>query len=58
MPESGEKLKRELKSFYGQAPAVVEMCAQVGCTVPDKYKGTMRLNVGIPASLKEVEMVV
>lgn len=52
------ELKRELKSFYGQAPAVVEMCAQAGCTVPDKYKGTMRLNVGIPTSLKEVEMVV
>ncbi|KAJ4732943.1 APO protein 2 [Rhynchospora pubera] len=59
MPESGEELKRELKNFYGQAPAVVEMCVQAGCTtIPDEYKSTMRLNVGIPASLKEAEMVV
>jgi hypothetical protein len=26
--------------------------------VPDKYKATMRLDVGIPSSLREAEMVV
>ncbi|CAM0944338.1 unnamed protein product [Alopecurus aequalis] len=57
MPESG-KLQKELKSFYGQAPAVVEMCIQGGAEVPEKYKATMRLDVGIPSSLREAEMVV
>ncbi|PWZ29431.1 APO protein 2, chloroplastic [Zea mays] len=58
MPESGEELQRELKTFYGQAPAVVEMCIQGGAKVPEKYKATMRLDIGIPSSLKEAEMVV
>ncbi|KAK3159012.1 hypothetical protein QOZ80_2AG0144510 [Eleusine coracana subsp. coracana] len=58
MPESGEELQRELKSFYGQAPAVVEICIQAGAEVPEKYKATMRLDVGIPSSLREAEMVV
>ncbi|KAE8805333.1 APO protein 2, chloroplastic [Hordeum vulgare] len=57
MPESGE-LQKELKSFYGQAPAVVELCIQGGAQVPEKYKATMRLDIGIPSSLKEAEMVV
>lgn len=55
---NGSPLQRELRSFYGQAPAVVEMCMQVGAAVPDEYKATMRLDVGIPLSLKEAEMVV
>ncbi|XP_020101922.1 APO protein 2, chloroplastic-like isoform X2 [Ananas comosus] len=58
MPESGEELQRELRNFYGQAPAVVEICMQGGAEVPEKYKATMRLDVGIPASLREAEMVV
>ncbi|RLN07108.1 APO protein 2, chloroplastic [Panicum miliaceum] len=58
MPESGEELQRELKTFYGQAPAVVEICIQGGAKVPEKYKGTMRLDIGIPSSLKEAEMVI
>ncbi|KAM0834226.1 hypothetical protein ACQ4PT_063734 [Festuca glaucescens] len=57
MPESGE-LQKELKSFYGQAPAIVEICIQGGAEVPEKYKATMRLDVGIPSSLREAEMVV
>ncbi|EMS56751.1 hypothetical protein TRIUR3_16773 [Triticum urartu] len=57
MPESGE-LQKELKIFYGQAPAVVEICIQGGAKVPEKYKATMRLDIGIPSSLKEAEMVV
>ncbi|KAF0932536.1 hypothetical protein E2562_010421 [Oryza meyeriana var. granulata] len=58
MPESGEELQRDLKSFYGQAPAIVEICVQAGAKVPEKYKATMRLDIGIPSSLREAEMVV
>lgn len=55
---NGPPLQRELRSFYGQAPAVVEICVQAGATVPDQYKPTMRLDIGIPSSVKEAEMVV
>ncbi|TXG60743.1 hypothetical protein EZV62_012106 [Acer yangbiense] len=54
----GPPLQWELKSFYGQAPAVVEICVQAGAAVPEKYKPTMRLDIGIPSSVKEAEMVV
>ena len=54
----GPPLQRELRSFYGQAPAVVEICVQAGAAVPDQYKPTMRLDIGIPTNLKEAEMVV
>lgn len=52
------ELQRELRNFYGQAPAVVELCIQGGMEVPEKYKPTMRLDIGIPANLRESEMVV
>ncbi|CAN8301477.1 unnamed protein product [Cochlearia groenlandica] len=55
---NGPPLQRELRSFYGQAPAVVEICAQAGASVPEQYRATMRLEVGIPSSVKEAEMVV
>lgn len=55
---NGPPMKRELRSFYGQAPAVVEMCVQAGATVPEHYKPTMRLDIGIPTSIEEAEMVV
>ncbi|KAJ0091297.1 hypothetical protein Patl1_14589 [Pistacia atlantica] len=55
---NGPPLQRELRSFYGQAPAVVEICVQAGAAVPDQYKSTMRLDIGIPSSVKEAEMVV
>ncbi|KAH7685058.1 APO domain-containing protein [Dioscorea alata] len=58
VPESSPVLQRELRNFYGQAPAVVELCVQGGAEVPDRYKPTMRLDIGIPTSLKEAEMVV
>ncbi|XP_039018322.1 APO protein 2, chloroplastic-like isoform X2 [Hibiscus syriacus] len=59
LPEAkGPPLRRELRSFYGQAPAVVEICVQAGAAVPDQYKPTMRLDIGIPTSLREAEMVV
>ncbi|KAL9399643.1 hypothetical protein Peur_008604 [Populus x canadensis] len=54
----GPPLRRELRNFYGQAPAVVEICVQTGAAVPDQYKSTMRLDIGIPSSVKEAEMVV
>ncbi|KAK9100190.1 hypothetical protein Scep_023620 [Stephania cephalantha] len=54
----GPPLQRELRSFYGQAPAVVEICVQGGAAVPEQYKATMRLDVGIPKDIKEAEMVV
>ncbi|CAL5200542.1 unnamed protein product [Lathyrus oleraceus] len=55
---NGPPLERELRNFYGQAPAVVEMCIQAGAELPEQYKSTMRLNVGIPSTLQEAEMVV
>ncbi|XP_057514523.1 APO protein 2, chloroplastic-like [Actinidia eriantha] len=51
-------LHRELRNFYGQAPAVVEICVQGGAAIPELYKPTMRLDVGIPTNVKEAEMVV
>ncbi|KDP38686.1 hypothetical protein JCGZ_04039 [Jatropha curcas] len=58
LPDVGSPLHRELRRFYGQAPAVVEMCIQAGAAVPDEYKPTMRLDIGIPSSVREAEMVV
>ncbi|KAE9608316.1 hypothetical protein Lal_00026234 [Lupinus albus] len=55
---NGPPLQRELRSFYGQAPAVVEICIQAGAALPEQYKSTMRLDVGIPSTMKEAEMVV
>lgn len=55
---NGPPMQRELRSFYGQAPAVVEICAQAGAGVPEQYRATMRLEVGIPSSVQEAEMVV
>lgn len=58
VPENAPALQRELRNFYGQAPAVVELCIQGGARVPEQYKPTMRLDVGIPTNLREAEMVV
>lgn len=55
---NGPPLQRELRNFYGQAPAVVEMCVQAGAAIPEQYKPTMRLEVGIPSTVEEAEMVV
>ncbi|KAF6162482.1 hypothetical protein GIB67_026320 [Kingdonia uniflora] len=54
----GPPLQRELRSFYGQAQAVVEICVQGGAVAPEQYKSTMRLDVGIPTNIGEAEMVV
>ena len=58
VPDVNAPLERELRNFYGQAPAVVEMCIQAGAGLPEQYKSTMRLDVGIPSTLKEADMVV
>ncbi|KAL6525351.1 APO protein 2, chloroplastic [Orobanche hederae] len=58
VPDVSKPLKWELRNFYGQAPAVVELCAQAGALVPEHYKPTMRLDVGIPTDVSEAEMVV
>ncbi|KAF5184215.1 Apo protein chloroplastic-like [Thalictrum thalictroides] len=50
-------LQRELRNFYGQAPAIVEMCVQGSAVAPEQYKSTMRLDIGIPSSISEVEKV-
>ncbi|XP_021688583.1 APO protein 2, chloroplastic isoform X2 [Hevea brasiliensis] len=55
---NGSPLQRELRNFYGQAPAIVEICIQAGANVPEEYKSTMRLDIGIPSSVREAEMVV
>ncbi|KAK1316316.1 hypothetical protein QJS10_CPA05g02213 [Acorus calamus] len=55
---AGGPMWRELRAFYGQAPAVVEMCVQGGAEAPEQYRSTMRLDVGIPSNVWEAEMVV
>ncbi|PKI52356.1 hypothetical protein CRG98_027282 [Punica granatum] len=55
---SGSPLRQELRSFYGKAPAVVEICVQAGAIAPEQYRPTMRLDVGIPSNIREAEMVV
>lgn len=55
---NGPPMKRELRSFYGQAPAVVELCVQAGAAIPEQYMPTMRLDIGIPVSIEEAEKVV
>ncbi|XP_047981332.1 APO protein 1, chloroplastic isoform X2 [Salvia hispanica] len=44
----GPPLKSALKSFYGKVPAVVEVCAQAGAHVPNKYKPMMRVDIVVP----------
>lgn len=58
VPDVCQPLERELRNFYGQAPAVVELCVQAGAAVPEQYKPTMRLDVGIPINVREAEMAV
>lgn len=52
----GPPLTTKLKSFYGKAPAVVEVCMQAGARIPDKYKPMMRLDIVIPDS-EEARMI-
>eukprot|EP01018_Ginkgo_biloba_P018413 Gb_36551 [translate_table: standard] len=52
----GPPLRTELRRFYGQAPAIVELCIQAGAAIPEEYKPTMRLDIVIPDS-QEAKMV-
>ncbi|KAG4968378.1 hypothetical protein JHK82_034099 [Glycine max] len=58
VPDVNALLERELRNSYGQAHVEVEMCIQAGAALPEQYKSTMRLDVGIPSTLKEADMVV
>ncbi|CAN6240882.1 unnamed protein product [Urochloa humidicola] len=43
-------LRSSLRSFYGKAPAVVELCVQAGAAIPDEYRPMMRTDIVIPDS--------
>lgn len=53
----GSPLRNELRRFYGQAPAVVELCVQAGAATPEEYKPMMRLDTAIPDSFQEAGRV-
>ncbi|XP_030546422.1 APO protein 1, chloroplastic isoform X2 [Rhodamnia argentea] len=46
----GPPLTSALKSYYGKAPAIVEICMQAGAQIPVIYKPMMRLDIIIPES--------
>lgn len=50
-------LVSRLKRYYGQTPAVVELCIQAGAAVPSAYKPMMRLDVVVP-DVRECKVVV
>ncbi|KAE8021398.1 hypothetical protein FH972_007292 [Carpinus fangiana] len=49
-------LDNNLKSYYGKAPAVVELCVQADAPAPDQYRSMMRLDV-VPPDRDEVDLV-
>lgn len=56
VPDSaGPPPRSSLRSFYGKAPAVVELCVQAGAEIPDEYIPMMRTDIVIPDS-KEARM--
>ncbi|OMO63455.1 hypothetical protein COLO4_32433 [Corchorus olitorius] len=46
--KSGKPLVNDLKRYYGMLPAVVELFAQAGASVPNDYAGMMREDVAVP----------
>ncbi|XP_024528590.1 APO protein 1, chloroplastic [Selaginella moellendorffii] len=42
------RLSKELIRYYGQTPAIVEMCVQAGAEAPPRWKAYMRMDVAIP----------
>ena len=46
----GPPPRSALKRFYGKAPAVIELCLQVGAKIPDGFRPMMRLDIVIPDS--------
>ncbi|XP_007042760.2 PREDICTED: APO protein 3, mitochondrial isoform X1 [Theobroma cacao] len=55
--QSGKPLVNELKRYYGMLPAVVELFAQAGASVPDDYAGMMREDVAVPELDEEMLVV-
>lgn len=53
----GEALVNSLKRYYGMLPAVVELFAQAGAQIGEKYAGVMREDVVVP-DLEEERLVV
>ncbi|GLJ38772.1 hypothetical protein SUGI_0790490 [Cryptomeria japonica] len=53
---AGPPLMNHLRRFYGQAPAIVELCVQAGAAIPERFKPMMRVDIAIPDS-QEAEMV-
>lgn len=53
----GEPLVNGLKRYYGMLPAVVELFAQAGAQIREKYAGVMREDVAVP-DLDEERLVV
>ncbi|KAM3389062.1 hypothetical protein ACQJBY_011293 [Aegilops geniculata] len=45
---TGPPLRSSLRSFYGKAPAVVELCVQAGAEIPEEYRPMMRTDIIIP----------
>lgn len=43
-------LSNEMRRFYGQTPAIVELCVQAGAEVPPKYRPMMRMDVVTPTT--------
>ncbi|KAH7437373.1 hypothetical protein KP509_05G068200 [Ceratopteris richardii] len=41
-------LHNQLRRYYGQAPAVVELCVQAGAMIPEEFKPMMRLDIVVP----------
>ncbi|XVF44909.1 hypothetical protein PTKIN_Ptkin02bG0161100 [Pterospermum kingtungense] len=55
--QSEKPLVNKLKRYYGMLPAVVELFAQAGASVPDDYAGMKRENVAVPESDEEMLVV-
>lgn len=55
--QSNEALMDGLKGYYGKLPAVVELFAQLGADVDERYMGVMREDVAVPG-LEEEKLVV
>lgn len=53
----GPPFHHALRRFYGQTPAVVELCVQAGASIPDRHKPLMRLDVVVPR-FEELDYVV
>lgn len=47
-PQSEKPLVNGLKKYYGMLPAVVELFAHAGASVPNDYVGMMREDIAVP----------